>query len=315
MHLNKILPALVVGLSIAMPVSSFAAQAEKDAAAAPAAENAAPGSPDQAQAKDQAPSLAERAEKVPALAGFLNKGATVKSTFTVGDNLRGWMLHFAGTDDIYYTSRDGNFLLLGALMDADGNNVSAKVKAAMNESAPDKDKTAVVRATDSWKKGVYKGLEGAKSLTIGDKGPNLYVFYEPTCPFCAKLHQRLGMHQVKAHYIMVDFLSSQSEKLAETLWTLPKAKLQPAFNALVMSNLAGTPHEGHGSWIQKYAPKVPLKNAGQLSKDLNHNKALMQQARVNGTPAIVYKDKQGQVHIQHGLPSNSQIEAILASAT
>src|SRR5699024_3442957 len=73
------------------------------------------------------------------LEGLIDEGAVVHNHFAVGDHLEGWDISFKDNRNVYYTTADGDYLLIGAVLDAQGNNVSAQHQARLpgqTEPAP-----------------------------------------------------------------------------------------------------------------------------------------------------------------------------------
>lgn len=257
-----------------------------------------------------------KAEKTPALSILMSKGAKPKRVFTVGDDLTGWLIDFAGETDIYYTSSDGDFLLLGALIDREGSNVSARIKKALDERQAGADAPAKpsnqgqVADTNrqepgGWKNALWQGVKDAPAVTVGDGSKDLYVFFEPTCGYCARLHHQLTDKDVTAHYLMVSFLSAESPALASTLYALPDDKIEDAVDDLVMSTLAGSSHQ---AWRSKYGnQKANMDVRGALSDNVQ----LMREAGASGTPAVVYRDSDGNVQVQKGMPQPAVLDRML----
>src|SRR5690554_3550979 len=49
-----------------------------------------------------------------------NKGLDIVRKFPVGASLNGWVVNYEGNDMIVYTTADGEFLINGVLLDAQG---------------------------------------------------------------------------------------------------------------------------------------------------------------------------------------------------
>lgn len=250
----------------------------------------------------------EAALEVGALSRLIRKGAVVKRSFTVGDDLNGWLVDFAGSEDIYYTTADNQFLLLGALISGDGSNVSTLIKQRLSEieDGLNTPKSQAKKATGQGvKNAMYAAIQKAPAITVGNGGKDIYAFFEPTCGFCARLHSLLLHENARVHYILVDFLSRDSASMAQALWGADEDDVAKMMDGLVMSNLAGA---GFASWMDRNGASEADRNTTQK---LKHNKQLMADAGATGTPAIVYLDGQGEVKVKHGLPSYVELKQII----
>lgn len=290
------LTSLIMGGLIAVSSIAFAGDSATDANTA--AENA-PSQAAIAAAQD-------KAAAVPALSGLVKKGASVQRRITVGDDIVGWMIDFAGEKDMYYTSADGNFLLLGALIDSGGNNVSAQIKEALasDEAADGTVAGSGKPAGNGWRESMFEKIKSINTIDLKGEGRDLYVFFEPVCPHCARLHQELAYVDVKTHYIPVSFLSPDSSAIAGTLMTLQGDQLDEALDRLVMGTLSGGSHR---RWLDKYQPdELP----SDLNKQLADNSSMMQALGISGTPAIIYEDSAGDVQVIKGAPQPTALRDI-----
>lgn len=248
----------------------------------------------------------DSAASTPALAGLLAKGATVHSHFVVGNQLTAWDISFGGKRDIYYTTADGQYLLLGAVLDAAGKNVSAQHQAGI----PGGGGTAPAVATGVSQqilKSVYAQMEAGDTITFGQGEPELYVIFEPNCPFCARLDRKLVNvdSDVTIHYVPVAFLSPLSPTVAAIL--LDSANPRPLLDDLekiAWYEADMTP------FIDKHKPKHALPDVSGL---LRRNADLMRQAGISGTPAIFYRDSDGNVQLHKGVPRPAALDHIMAA--
>lgn len=123
-------------------------------------------------------------------------------------------------------------------------------------------------------------LSNGKEIDISSTS-TLYVFYEPFCGYCHKLHaelQPLIAQGLDVKIIPVSFLRAESPDVIATLAASPDLKL-----ALAQSDKNQLP--------------ITVKADSALRAKINKNINVMNSLGVRGTPAIVYKDKDGKVTV------------------
>src|SRR5699024_8277684 len=106
-----------------------------------------------------------------------------------------------------------------------------------------------------------KKLQSATVITDDKGGPELYVLYEPHCPFCARLYYALQDKDVTVHYLPVAFLSPLSPKVVATLLDSDNPlDLMATLEPISM-------HEGPMyDWLQEHKPDHDLPDVIDILK-------------------------------------------------
>ncbi|KJG37669.1 hypothetical protein UA32_11945 [Photobacterium angustum] len=128
-------------------------------------------------------------------------------------------------------------------------------------------------------------------LILGDTEPKkdsnstLYVFYEPFCSYCKKLHTNLQPYLDRGldmKMIPVSWISPQSPDVIATLQSSSNFK-----DALARSD-RGT-------------LDITAKADADLIEKLNFNRSIMASLGISGTPGVVFKDKNNKLQITGGV--------------
>lgn len=129
------------------------------------------------------------------------------------------------------------------------------------------------------------GLILGDKPTKKDSNSTLYVFYEPFCSYCKKLHANLQKYidrGLDMQMIPVAWISPTSPDVIATIKASDSIK-----DALSRSD-RGT-------------LDVTTKADAQLIEKLNFNRSIMSSLGISGTPGVVYKDAGGKLQITGGL--------------
>lgn len=153
-------------------------------------------------------------------------------------------------------------------------------------------------------------LQRTRWIPIGSRHPAhvLYAFTDPNCPYCHKLWMAMQPYyhrDVQVRHIFVGIISASSPGKAAAIL---EAR-DPA--AALWENEArwGTRSDGGGGIAPLAQP-----SATDL-KILALDQALMQDFGIPGTPALVYQDRQGKVHVVTWLPGKAELAEIINVAT
>lgn len=206
-------------------------------------------------------------ETPPQLSSLIDKGVVkVVETFK-HDSFTGWLVDSSGEHHLYWATED-NYIIAGPLIDKDSVNLTDKYLA---EKKPVPDYNNVLADFEK---------EGLSISTHPDGGAEgvIYVFAEPFCGWCSRLHAGLEHHienGLEVRWIPVSFLSGQSEGVIQYFLNAEDPyKAMQQHEALRASrsdnyNLA-TPTAATRNMIQK-------------------NGDFMRRFGIAGTPGIVYK--------------------------
>lgn len=214
-------------------------------------------------------------------------GLKIERSFKAEGGLTGWILSEGpGRNMVVYTSADGNVAIAGTMLNAKGENLSAKYA--------DQYGTKV----DYGK--YWSRLEKSAYVAEGAKNPKsvIYVFKDANCGYCHQAWRAFQPYEksgLQIRWVMVSFLSADSANKAAFVMN---AKDPDA----AMSEL----HENFGK--KSALSSTPV--SADIRAKLEANGKLMQEMGFRGTPATLYKDKSGKVQAVEGMPRPAQIAAI-----
>lgn len=231
------------------------------------------------------------AESIPkVLEAPVKAGMKVINKFQAGGKLQGWVLSQGGQNSVVYTTPDGKFLLAGALIDEAGTNLTAQY-AEKYVPKPEYEK-------------LLPQLEKSPFIVSGAKGnaakSTIYAFIDMNCGYCALAYKALIPYEaagLQVRWLPVAFLSKDSANKAAALLesSTPEAALKQ--HEMTFGQ------EGGGI---KGAATV----SEAIAKKLEANGKLMRDLGFNGTPGIVFKDKNGKVITRSGMPRMSDLPTI-----
>lgn len=215
-------------------------------------------------------------------------GMKVVNKFSAVGNLQGWVLERGGQHSVVFTTPDGKYLFAGALIDANGNNLTEDYS---EKYIPKPDFTKLYSQLES---SAYF-IEGAKGAAV--KG-TIYAFLDPNCGFCHLAWKAFQPYQkagLQVRWVPVGFLRPDS---------LPKsaALLEAADPGAAMAQHGATFEAGESGGIKPVDKISP-----ETAKKLQANAKLMSDFGFGGTPAVVYKDKNGKVQVKAGMPRLSEL--------
>lgn len=222
----------------------------------------------------------------PALQTLQQQGVEIVRAFDAPSGLKGYIINAGGQLHAVYVTKDGQHVMLGALVDAKGANLTEQ---HLEQHAPKPD------LSEAWGK-----LEQARWVADGAKDPKsvVYVLADPYCPYCRAFWlaaQPYEEHGLQARWIWVSYLRPDGPARAAAI-------LEADDPAAAMAE-----HESHfaeGGIEPAQSPKQ------DTLKAIRANTNLMRELGVNGTPAIFYKDDNGEVRLIQGMPKLSALPKI-----
>lgn len=214
-----------------------------------------------------------------------NKGLDIVREFPVGAALAGWVVSYEGNDMIVYTTADGEFLINGVLLDAQGNDLTVEhqqnwiPRPSWDDLASSHFITESSLATD----------QDTNDNTVTKS--TIYMFYDANCPFCHLSWIALQPYRqagLEVRWIPVAYLKPDSRNKAAALLSAPKNQ-QAALLKKSMENF-GEKNTDFG--------KAPNKqNEEQLQTNMN----LMQSLGLNGTPGWAWLNEEGEMQTHSGM--------------
>ena len=150
------------------------------------------------------------------------------------------------------------------------------------------------------------GTDQATAIAEGKGGRVVWIFFDPNCPYCHKLYERLrpwvGKDNLQFRWVPVGLLTPTSEGKAAALLQArdPLAALRRSENDF---NLSAA---GPGGGI---APARHI--AGKTRMDLQANLSLLQGENMTGVPLMVFRRKDGGAALFMGAPTPAQLAELL----
>lgn len=217
----------------------------------------------------------------------VDAGVKVVKTFPAASGLTGWVLSQGGQYSIVFTTPDKKTLLVGALINDNGENLSAQYE---EKYAPKPDMTTLFQELE---KSTYV-VEG----TVRNPKSVIYAFVDANCPFCHLTWKALQPYEkagLQVRWILVDTLGPTS--MPKAIEVMAATDQTAAFRKM---------EENHGKpWTA--SPQISAASKPDIVGKIRKNGELMSAFGVNGTPGIVWKDKQGKVILKTGMPRLSEI--------
>ncbi|QFU02638.1 Thiol:disulfide interchange protein DsbG precursor [Halomonas sp. THAF5a] len=137
------------------------------------------------------------------------EGLEVHARFEAPGGLEGFAASHRGREMAVYLTPDGEHAVVGTLIDAEGNDLSA---------APLDEHVRRAQETEVW-----QTLEESHWIRDGDPGAEriLYTFTDPNCPYCARFHEQsrpwVEAGRVQLRHVMVGILEHDSPAKAAAL--------------------------------------------------------------------------------------------------
>lgn len=206
---------------------------------------------------------------------LIDQGVEVHGQFDAPGGLTGYAARVQGQPLALYLTGDGKQVIVGDMVDAEGNNLTAS-QLERHLPQPEFDQAWPLLEKTHW---IGEGGSNAKRV--------IYVFDDPNCPYCKALweaSQPFLDEDVELRHVMVAVIHPTSMGKA--------ARMLAADDPLQ----AYTDHQTKGSEPLARIPPA-------LRQQIETNNRLMQEVGTYATPTLFYKDRAGKVRKIAGLPS------------
>jgi thiol:disulfide interchange protein DsbG len=216
------------------------------------------------------------------------QGIRILGEMQVPGGLRAFAAKAGSQPLAIYLTPDNQHVVVGTLVDADGQDMAAEQLKKMLEQPLD---------DAAWTK-----LEAATWVQDGDpNAPRLiYTFTDPNCPYCNRFwlaaRPWIETGKVQLRHVMVGVIRRDS--LTKAAAILQARSPQEALTQNERNHADGG-----------IAPldMIDEKTSGKLDR----NASLMTELGFGGTPAIVFKTQDGKIGTYAGMPSAAQLEQML----
>lgn len=224
----------------------------------------------------------------PILRAIELQGIRILGEMDIPGGLRGFAAKAGSQPLAIYLTPDNKHVVVGTLVDADGQDMAA---AQMKEIV---EKPILY---DNWKQ-----LEQSTWVADGkaDAPRIVYTFTDPNCPYCNKFWNAarpwVNAGKVQLRHIMVGVIRQDSPAKAAAILEAASPSDALTENELKHRDGGITP-----------ASKISEKSAASLDS----NAHLMTELGFGGTPAIIFRKADGSIGTVAGMPENSALEMIL----
>ena len=254
------------------------------------------------KAQSQSEALFEQAPA--ALKKLLATHDSIDKRFNVSSNLTGWVVKKDGRELVLYTVAPENQVVVGSLYDDQGEDLTV---AYIKQYTSRFDEAPPALLPDDARSNLWSALEStwfvqspaAKEANSDDAlAKTVYVLADMQCIYCHLLWQmshNVMQEGFDMRWIPVAVLSPASWQQATAL--MQHDKPYTLLDQLMRSKVAKV--------------QIDQDKAQQTDQALHANNALMQQYGLMGTPALVWKDDQGQVQVAQGIPPPKELEKIV----
>jgi thiol:disulfide interchange protein DsbG len=207
----------------------------------------------------------------------------VLQRFDAGGGLVGWLVNDNGQEAVVYTTADGRYLVLGALIDEEMKNLTVSHREKYG-SKPD--------LSEAWKAAESMHWIPSKAK----KGaPVVYAFVDMRCGACRLFWRQAQIlaDKVEFRFIPVAILGEQSYADAAGLIEAkePLALLQDHYS-------------------EKEAP-LPASGKKESVQVIMKNTAFMGTLNLSATPSLLFKNSKGEVRTRVGAPTAVELEELL----
>ncbi len=224
----------------------------------------------------------------PAVQAIEARGAEVVGSFDAPGGLKGYAARYNGQGIALYLTPDGDHVLIGSLLDANGEDLT---RAPLDELV-----------YEPLGKEMWQRLESSTWIQDGvsDAPRIVYMFSDPNCPYCNMFWKQarpwVEAGDVQLRHVMVGMLRPDSAGKSAAL--LAAKNPEAALNE----------HEAAG----KASKLKPAKGISpKVNEQLEANLTLMGDMGASATPAIYYLDEDGRLQQQQGAPRPDVLNAIM----
>ncbi len=219
---------------------------------------------------------------------LVEQGLEIHGEFEAPGGLSGFAASHREREMAVYLTPDGEHAVVGTLLDAEGNDLSA---APLDEH---------VRSGQEAE--VWQQLEQSHWIQDGEAQAArvIYTFTDPNCPYCERLYELsrpwVEAGEVQLRHIMVGILRDDSPAKAATLLGAPDP------------GAALASHQHSDSGIDGSA------QPREIEEQVYTNNQLFEGLGLMATPTTYYRNEQGRLEKVEGAPDPARLEAMMGSS-
>lgn len=219
---------------------------------------------------------------------LMRNGSKILQRFDSVGGLRAIVADNGKEKRLFYVTPDGNALVAGLVFDERGRNVTTDdlARAGVGNS--------VTGVSPTVARKVWAEAASLRAVADGQRGPVVYAFIDPTCPYCHGFMRTIRPHiaagRVQVRWLPMALLSQASKGLAESMYRGGRAE------AVVRSLVNGK--------------LVPMRETPEVRAAIARNLGVMRTTGYTSVPTLVYQVN-GRVVITPGVPTEAQLAAML----
>ncbi|MGM0983702.1 MAG: thiol:disulfide interchange protein DsbG [Pseudomonadota bacterium] len=218
---------------------------------------------------------------------LVDQGLEIHGEFSAPGGLSGFAASHRGREMTVFLTPDGDHAVVGTLLDAQGNDLSA---------APLDEHVRSGQEAEVWQR-----LEDSHWIQDGDPQAArvIYTFTDPNCPYCARFHEQsrpwVEAGEVQLRHIMVGILRNDSPAKAAALLGAedPTAALQA--------------HQESDEGIEGSA------QSREIEEQVYANNQLFEMLGLMATPTSYYRNDEGRLEKVEGAPNEERLEAMMGA--
>jgi thiol:disulfide interchange protein DsbG len=231
----------------------------------------------------------------------LNGQGTIQQNFPAVDGLIGFVVQSSqGNNGIIYADAKGQYMFVGSIINGQGQDLTQLYTNQYINS-----KIAGPAYQDA-------GSTGYFSDGSDDAPHKAYIIIDPNCIFCHVLYQQMqpliANGQVQVRWIPVAFRDPSSPGKAAALLN---AGSDAAADKLLQQNEAGFNDESESGGLTPLAPNPNDANVTAAFTKVTQNTAYFSKYGFQGTPTILYKQKDGKVMMVPGMPRGQAFQDMI----
>ncbi|AFJ02497.1 Thiol:disulfide interchange protein DsbG precursor [Methylophaga frappieri] len=214
------------------------------------------------------------------------QGVQIIGDFSTSAGLTGHVGTYQGEAMSIYTTPDGEFAIVGDLIDSQGNNLGADAIYELVSAPHNQRIWENVTKSAHW---IKDGDASAPRI--------IYTFTDPYCPYCHRFRELAADHidagAVQLRHIIVGIL--QENSLAKAAQIMNSDSPESAWQRFLANKETQT------------SAILPLSDGTKGQQRVLANNALMEQLGLLTTPSTLYQDERGDIHLLEGLPTRTEL--------
>lgn len=224
----------------------------------------------------------------PAIQALTANGISIDKSMQAPAGFKGYVGEYKGRKLPVYLLPDNKHVVIGSLYNAQAEDLTST---SFNEAS-----------TPVYGKAEWQKLEKATWIAEGARNPEriVYAFTDTECPYCHRLWQESQ-----------PLLKDGKTQIRHVIVAVISAKSAPRAAAILNSDDRDAALQKH----EKNFGHSPFPDTGEASgearQQLADNGQLMNSLGIFGTPALVYRDADGKVRVQSGVPDTAKLSKIL----